>query len=124
MNVNSTVNGIANINVGTSDTRATNHAWVRNSRHANGGLNIATNVSSAIAKKPPTARTGLVRTGKRPPVNFPPPKQTHCLRKCCELWQSGGTPMTVHHRFLGQQQDRDRGVVSPRKAYERLLPGR
>ena len=30
-----------------------------NSRQANGGLNITTNVSSAIAKKPPTARTGL-----------------------------------------------------------------
>jgi hypothetical protein len=30
-----------------------------NSRHAKGGLNINTNVSSAIPKKPPTARTGL-----------------------------------------------------------------
>ena len=35
-----------------------------NSRQANGGWNIATNVSSAIAKKPPNARTGLATTSE------------------------------------------------------------
>ena len=49
MNVSSTVNGIASINVGTIDTRATNQDCEMNSRHANGGLNITTKVSSAIA---------------------------------------------------------------------------
>ena len=62
MNVNNTVYGIVNISVGTIDTRATNQACKMNSRHANGGLNICTKVSSAIAKKPPKARTGLAMT--------------------------------------------------------------
>ena len=39
--------------VGTSDTRATNQLCSRNSRHAQGGRNICTKVSSVIAKKPP-----------------------------------------------------------------------
>ena len=50
---------MVSISVGRIDTRATNHDWTMNSRHANGGLNIDTNVSSAIEKKPPKARTGL-----------------------------------------------------------------
>ena len=36
-----------------------NQVCRRNSRNANGGLNISTNVSSAKAKKPPTALIGL-----------------------------------------------------------------
>ena len=54
VNTISTVNGIASISVGSIDTRATNQVCSRNSRHANGGRNIRTNVSSDIAKKPPT----------------------------------------------------------------------
>src|ERR1700677_3075329 len=53
-----TVNGTANINVGSSDTRATNHDCNKNSRHANGLRGISTKVSNAMAKNPPTARTG------------------------------------------------------------------
>jgi hypothetical protein len=48
-----TLNGIASNIVGSSDTRATNHACRKNSRHAKGLRGINTNVSSAIAKKPP-----------------------------------------------------------------------
>ena len=48
MKVSNTVYGIVNISVGTIDTRATNQACEMNSRHAKGGLNINTNVSSAI----------------------------------------------------------------------------
>ena len=60
MNVRITVYGMVSISVGSIDTRATNQVWSRNSRQANGGLKINTKVSSDIAKKPPTARTGLV----------------------------------------------------------------
>ena len=48
VNVSKTVYGIVNISVGTIDTRATNQACAMNSRHAKGGLNIATKVSSAM----------------------------------------------------------------------------
>jgi hypothetical protein len=55
----STVYGMVSISVGKIDTRATNQDCSRYSRQANGGLNINTSVSSAIAKNPPTARMGL-----------------------------------------------------------------
>ena len=55
----STVNGMDSIRVGTIDTRATNQVCRMNSRQANGRLNIATKVSSAMAKKPPNERTGF-----------------------------------------------------------------
>ena len=58
VNTVNTVNGIANINVGSSDTRATNHDCNKNSRHANGLRGISTKVSNAVAKNPPTARVG------------------------------------------------------------------
>lgn len=59
VNTNSTVNGIDSISVGTMDTRATNQVCRISSRHAKGGLNIATKVSSDMAKNPPMDRTGL-----------------------------------------------------------------
>jgi hypothetical protein len=59
VNTVKTVNGIDNINVGTSETRATNHVCNKYSRHANGRRNIHTNVSIAIAKKPPSPRNGF-----------------------------------------------------------------
>src|SRR5690349_23535989 len=62
VNTVSTVNGIDSINVGTSETLATNHVCRRYSRHANGRWNMHMNVSSAIAKKPPRPRRGLVAT--------------------------------------------------------------
>jgi len=55
----STVKGIDSINVGSIETLATNQDCSRNSRHANGGRNINSNVSIAIAKKLPAALTGL-----------------------------------------------------------------
>ena len=48
VNVSKTVYGMVSISVGRIDTRATNQDWLMNSRQANGGLNIATNVSRAI----------------------------------------------------------------------------
>jgi hypothetical protein len=45
--------------VGRIDTRATNQVCSISSRHANGGLNMRTNVSMDMAKKSPTARTGF-----------------------------------------------------------------
>jgi hypothetical protein len=61
LNVNtvSTVNGIDKNSVGTNDTRATNHVCNRYSRHAKGRRNMHTNVSNAMAKKPPSPRKGL-----------------------------------------------------------------
>ena len=59
VNTSSTVNGIASISVGTSETRATNHDCSRNSRHANGRRGIDINVSNDSAKNPPTARNGF-----------------------------------------------------------------
>ena len=41
---------------------ATNQDRSRNSRHANGGLNMKTKVSIENAKNPPTARSGLTAT--------------------------------------------------------------
>src|SRR5215208_3956257 len=61
VNTLSTVNGIASITVGSSDTRATNQPCSSSSRHANGGTNINRKVSRATAKNPPTARIGLMR---------------------------------------------------------------
>ena len=55
----STVNGIDNNSVGNIDTRATNQLCSMNSRHANGGRNIKTNVSKHIAKNSPSARAGF-----------------------------------------------------------------
>jgi hypothetical protein len=55
------VNGIDRNSVGTNDTRATNHVCNSNSRHANGRRNMHTNVSRAIARKPPKPRNGLAR---------------------------------------------------------------
>jgi hypothetical protein len=55
----STVNGMASINVGTIETRATNHVCNKNSRHAHGGLNISTAQSSDMAKNAPSALSGL-----------------------------------------------------------------
>jgi len=60
--INSTVNGIASINVDITDTRATNQDCNKNSRHANGGLTINTNVSSIIAKKSPNGWSGFAMT--------------------------------------------------------------
>src|ERR1700677_5089225 len=57
--INKTVNGIANISVGSNDTRATNHDCSKNSRQANGLRGIKINVSSAIAKNPPTDPIGV-----------------------------------------------------------------
>ena len=122
--VNNTVNGIVSISVGTIETRATNQDCRMNSRQANGGLNIATKVSSAIAKKPPTARTGLVTMLEATTSSCLSTQQSRCLRRCCESGHHPTTPLTVHHRFPAQQQDRARGDIPPRKAYERLLPGR
>jgi hypothetical protein len=59
VNTVKTVNGIASKIVGTSDTRATNQLWSRNSRHAHGGRKICTKVSSDMAKKPPRALMGF-----------------------------------------------------------------
>jgi hypothetical protein len=61
LNVNTvnTVNGIDSINVGTSETRATNHVCNKYSRQANGRWNMHTKASSAIPKKPPNPRNGL-----------------------------------------------------------------
>jgi hypothetical protein len=53
------VKGIDSIKVGSIETLATNQACSRNSRHANGGRNINSSVSIAIAKKLPAALTGL-----------------------------------------------------------------
>jgi hypothetical protein len=50
---------MANNKVGAMDTRATNQVCSKNSRQANGGLNIRTRVSSDIAKKSPRERTGF-----------------------------------------------------------------
>lgn len=61
VNTTSTVNGIVSNSVGTSDTRATNQVCSTNSRHGKGSLNIATNVSSDIAKNSPRERSGLTR---------------------------------------------------------------
>ncbi len=55
----STLNGMASMTVGNIATRATNHVCRMNSRQAHGGRNICTKMSSDIAKKLPSARTGL-----------------------------------------------------------------
>jgi hypothetical protein len=60
--------GIANINVGSSDTRATNHDCNKNSRHANGLRGISTKVSNAVAKNP-HRRTGFACLSRQPPVD-------------------------------------------------------
>src|SRR5258705_4702616 len=78
VNTMRTVNGMVSISVGTIDTRATNHVCSRNSRHANGGLNIKTNVSSDMAKKSPTARIGLVAMDSE--VTAGSPELHRCLR--------------------------------------------
>src|SRR5882762_2439981 len=67
-----TVNGMDSIRVGTMDTRATNQDCSINSRHANGGLNSNTATSNAMAKNPPTARSGAVRDVVENTVTAPP----------------------------------------------------
>ena len=80
MKTTSTVNGIASISVGTIDTRATNQVCRMNSRHANGGLNIATKVSSDIAKNPPTERTGFAKESAV--TTTAPCRRAQALRRC------------------------------------------
>ena len=74
-----TVNGIASMTVGNIDTRATNHACRRNSRHAHGGRNIWTKVSNDIAKKSPTERTGFARASVVTTTHF---SDAQCLFAC------------------------------------------
>src|SRR6478752_3704248 len=57
--ISSTVNGIASITVGSIDMRATHQACSKNARHAKGLRGMSTNVSNAMARKPPSARSGL-----------------------------------------------------------------
>ncbi|BBX65145.1 hypothetical protein MSAS_43190 [Mycobacterium saskatchewanense] len=59
VNTINTVNGIVSINVGTMETCATNQDCFKNSRHANGGLNIKVKASSDMAKNSPIERSGL-----------------------------------------------------------------
>src|SRR3954454_5094658 len=64
-------NGIDINSVGISDTLATNQIWMRNSRQANGGLNLRRRVSGLSEKTPPIARTGLVITPLTPLETVP-----------------------------------------------------
>lgn len=65
------VKGTASSSAGASDTRAMNHVWSMNSRQANRVVKAVTKVSSVIAKKPPTPRTG-VATAPRTPLEALP----------------------------------------------------
>src|SRR5882757_1302414 len=58
VNTESTTNGVDNTIDGNSDTRATNHVCSKNSPQANGHLNRAARISSAVAKKSPAPRSG------------------------------------------------------------------
>src|SRR5712671_3303990 len=58
VNTDSTTNGMDNTIDGNSDTRATNHVCSKNSPQANGHLNRAATISSAVAKKSPAPRSG------------------------------------------------------------------
>ena len=59
-----TTYGIESTNAVTVETFATNNACSRNSRQANGGLKIATRMSSDKAKNPPMLCSGLAAPGR------------------------------------------------------------
>src|SRR5690606_20274495 len=60
MNTTRVQNGMDNIIVGSSETRATNHVCKTNSRNANGGASAATIASRDMAKNPPISLIGLI----------------------------------------------------------------
>src|SRR5882757_8901188 len=72
-----TVNGMDSIRVGTMDTRATNQDCSTNSRHANGGLKSKITTSNAMAKNPPTARSGAAKDAVGNILTAPPNNRTH-----------------------------------------------